>query len=146
MALLHFFGAVWLLTLAGGLIVLGGLGVLTNDSTITPTFPAYRLAWTGWSLEVVGLLVALYALVVGPYRHWKPTVLMFYASVTGFLIPLTNDVFVGKSGLPGSNGSDTRALVTGAGLILAILSGLHDTDEPRAEVSHDGTNDGKDLA
>ncbi|KAI7836763.1 hypothetical protein COHA_009401 [Chlorella ohadii] len=146
------FIATWLVTLAGGLVVLGALGALTNDSEISPLFAPYRLAWTGWSLEVVALLVALYALAIGPFRNWRATILFFYASVTGFLIPLTNDIFVAKGKLPGSNGSDARANAAGAGLILvfignyvqAILAALHDTDEPKAQTAQVAGD--KDLA
>lgn len=43
------------------------------------------------SLEVVSLLVALYALVVGPYAHWKQTVLSMLTMVTAILVPITNE-------------------------------------------------------
>lgn len=116
------------------------MGALTNDSNISPLFPAYRLAWTGWSLEVVALLVTLYALAVGPFRNWRATVMFCYATCTAFLIPLTNDVMVAKGALPGSNGSDARANAAAAGLITifignylqAILAAFHDV-EPKAE-------------
>ncbi len=44
--------------------------------------------------------------------------------MTGFLIPLTNDIFVAKGKLPGSNGSDARANAAGAGLILVFIGEL----------------------
>ncbi|KAI7836762.1 hypothetical protein COHA_009400 [Chlorella ohadii] len=145
------FALVWLITLGGGIVILGALGALTNDSEISPLFPAYRLAWTGWSLEVAALLVTLYALAVGPFRNWRATVLFFYATCTAFLIPLTNDVFVNKGALPGSNGSDARANAAGAGLVIifvgnylqAILAAFHDV-EPKAEQMQ--SNGSKDLA
>lgn len=49
------------------------------------TTPARR------SYEVFALLVALYALVLGPYRQWRATVLYFYAAITPTLIGLTNE-------------------------------------------------------
>ncbi|PRW50869.1 glycogen-branching enzyme [Chlorella sorokiniana] len=123
------FAVFWLITLAGGLVVLGALGALTNDSEVSPLFAPYR-----------------------PFRNWRGTIAFFYASVTGFLIPLTNDVFVAKGALPGSNGSDSRANAAAAGLILvfignyvqAILAALHDTDEPKAQTAE--VAGGKDLA
>ena len=57
---------------------------LTRHARIHPVHPARR------SLEVVGLLVTLYALVVGPFHHWRATVLFFYAAVTSNLIAITN--------------------------------------------------------
>ncbi|PRW51080.1 hypothetical protein C2E21_5510 [Chlorella sorokiniana] len=145
------FALVWLMTLGGGITILGGLGALTNDSEVSPLFPPYRLAWVGWSLEVCALLVTLFALAVGPFRNWRATVLFFYATCTAFLIPITNDVFVNKGALPGSNGSDARANATGAGLIIifignylqAILAAFHDV-EPKPEQMQ--ANSPKDMA
>ena len=55
-------------------------------------FPApYKLAWTAIALEVTSLLVALYAIVVGPYRNWRATVLAMLATVTAILVGLTNE-------------------------------------------------------
>lgn len=43
------------------------------------------------SYEVFALLVALYALVQGPFRQWRATVIYFYAAITPILIGLTNE-------------------------------------------------------
>lgn len=45
-------------------------------------------------------------------------------------------MFVGKSGLPGSNGSDTRALVTGAGLILVLAGNFLQASAAPASIFH----------
>ena len=46
------YALTWVLTLAGGLIVLGGLGSLTanydNPSASFAKFEPYRLSWTVW--------------------------------------------------------------------------------------------------
>lgn len=42
------------------------------------------------SLEVASLLVALYALVMGPYSQWKSTVVSMLTMVTAILVPITN--------------------------------------------------------
>lgn len=34
--------------------------------------------------------MTLYALVIGPFRHWRATTLFFYAAVTPLLIDITN--------------------------------------------------------
>lgn len=129
------FTAAWLLTLGGGVVLIGGMAALTSDAGDTLPEP-YKLAWTAISLEVVTLLVTLYALVAGPYRNWRATCLAMYATVTAILVGLTNAVLTAKSGLPGSNGSDARPNTVAAGLIVVqignflqmLLSAVHDTD------------------
>lgn len=59
-------------------------GVATLHVTLT-SCPVLR------SVEVWALLVALYALVVGPFRHWRASVVATYAAITGILIYLTNE-------------------------------------------------------
>lgn len=56
-----------------------------------PPQQPYALAWTAISLEVFSLLVALYALTVGPYQHWKSSIVALLAMVTAILVPLTNE-------------------------------------------------------
>lgn len=113
----------WLITLSGGVVLIGAAGALSSDAG-SPFPDAYKLAWTAISLEVVSLLVALYALVVGPYAHWKQTVLSMLTMVTAILVPITNDVNNAKGALPGSNGSDARANTAVAGLIIVMIGNL----------------------
>jgi hypothetical protein len=40
---------------------------------------------------VVALLVGLFALVVGPFRHWRATVVALLALISPTLIGLTNE-------------------------------------------------------
>lgn len=143
----------WAVALGGGVVLIGGVASLTSDAG--SPFPApYKLAWTAIALEVFTLLVALYALVVGPYRNWKLTVLAMLASVNGVLIPLTNDVLAARGGLPGSDGSDTRANTTAAGLIvvmignflLMLLSGVTGNENEGGASRAGSTEGGKMMA
>ena len=43
------------------------------------------------SLEVFALLVGLYALIVGPFRNWRATVVGLLALISPTLIGLTNE-------------------------------------------------------
>ncbi|KAL4458344.1 hypothetical protein ABPG75_013209 [Micractinium tetrahymenae] len=113
----------WLITLTGGVALIGAVGALSADAG-SPLPAPYKLAWTAISLEVASLLVALYALVIGPFSHWKQSVLAMLAMVTAVLVPITNDVNNAKGALPGSNGSDTRAIVAVAGLTIVMIGNL----------------------
>ncbi|PSC77047.1 O-antigen polymerase [Micractinium conductrix] len=135
----------WLLTLSGGVVLIGAVAALSSDAG-SPFPGAYKLAWTAIALEVFSLLVALYALAVGPYRNWKQTVVALLAMVTAVLVPITNNVLQVESDLPGSNGSDARANAAAAGLIVVmagnivqiLLAGMHG-DGGASAVSHKET-------
>nr|ABO27093.1 unknown [Chlorella vulgaris] len=141
--------AVWALTLAGGVVLIGGVAALTSDAGPIPE--PYKLAWTAISLEVTTLLVTLYAIAVGPYRNWRATCLAMYAVITPILITLCNTVLTAKGGLPGSNGSETRANVVAAGLILVsignflqmLVSAVHDVEHPVQLADHHHNQGGK---
>lgn len=143
----------WLITLGGGVVLIGAVAALSKDAG-SPT--PYKLAWTAIALEVFSLLVALYALTVGPYKNWKPTVLAMFAVVTAVIMPITNSVLEAKSALPGSNGSDSRANCASAGLIIVmvgnflqiLLAATHSNDSaPAAAAAADASPAaaGKDL-
>ncbi|KAL4429635.1 hypothetical protein ABPG77_008684 [Micractinium sp. CCAP 211/92] len=113
----------WLITLSGGVVLIGAVGALSSDAG--SPFPAdYKLAWTAISLEVASLLVALYALLVGPYSQWKSSVVSMLTMVTAILVPITNLVINNKLALPGANGSEARANTATAGLIIVMIGNL----------------------
>lgn len=43
------------------------------------------------SIEVYALLLVLYALVVGPFRQWRASVVATLAAITSVLVYLTNE-------------------------------------------------------
>ena len=62
---------------------------------LCPSCPLYpqscRCCCCCRSLEVVALLVGLFALAVGPFRHWRATVVALLALISPTLIGLTNE-------------------------------------------------------